>query len=180
MDDIKIKKRNTSFGKRMDTVGYKESTSPASERSQKTNMKIKTLIVFVVILVGLVSVFLLINKNNSDYYESNVSQDVGIFDSKSYYGFVTDEIVFFGKVSVTDRLFYKLSDVFYTDAIDKAKTSDTTGKEQKNSSTIKLIKLGTEYYKFEDEVILPREKVKQIFLLSEGSPILKAILNYNK
>ncbi len=87
-----------------------------------------------------------------------------------FYGIASrDGRLYFAKIDEISGEYYRLSSVFYQD---KSKTVGTS------SSSIILVKFGTEEYQPEGSLLLPKGRVKEIFRLKGDSPILKAVEQY--
>ena len=119
------------------------------------------------------------------------------FDPLAYYGVSTEDgLVYFARITDANERHYRLESVFYGKVPDSQSVSERTNDDGESSgeldeskspdaldgdiatATIELIKLGTENYRPEDVLIVPRENVKQVFVLSDSSPVLRAIRQY--
>ncbi len=133
---------------------------------------------------------------NKDTLRGNANKALE-FDPLAYYGVSTEDgLVYFARITDVNERHYRLESVFYGKVPDPQSISERTNDDGESSgeldepkspdaieggiatATIELIKLGTENYRPEDVLIVPRENVKQVFVLSDSSPVLRAIRQY--
>lgn len=86
---------------------------------------------------------------------------------------------YFGKLSVINDDYYRLTDVFYL----KRKTSDTNANNEESvedvdASDFELIKLGNELHGPDDEMIIPRQNVLYFENLKSDGTVSKTIATY--
>jgi hypothetical protein len=86
---------------------------------------------------------------------------------------------YFGKLSVVNDDYYRLTDVFYL----KRKTTDTNTNDEESvedvdASDFELIKLGNELHGPDDEMIIPRQNVLYFENLKSDGTVSKTINTY--
>jgi len=149
---------------------------PAASNGKKPKMKLNfSKIVFVVfsvllaaVLVG--SIYLLFGANkNAISSQIKTGQYQAVFLNSS------DGQVYFGKLSVLNKDYYKLTDIYYVRVQQVQPDKNTTAQ-----SNISLAKLGSEIHGPEDVMYINRSSVMFWENLKEGGQVVKAIRDYQK
>lgn len=103
-----------------------------------------------------------------------VSHSLSLSQESYHAVFLSNNQVYFGKLSKTNTSFPVLSDVYYIQAFtseDLASTANTSGQLQ-------LVKLGSELHQPQDTMYLNKEQILFIEPLKPDSKIVQAIANY--
>ena len=104
----------------------------------------------------------------------------GIDNGKYQAVFFTNGQVYFGKLSVVNDNYLKLTDIFYLQT--KSSESDSSDSLQKTStesqSDVQLIKLGSEIHGPEDEMIISRDQVLFYENLKNDGKVGQSIKQY--
>lgn len=107
------------------------------------------------------------------------------FEKNAYYGLATAQgELYFAHITDLDEVGYHLADIYYEQkeeqvvSEDESSFAEATADNQNNSIT--LVKFGTEAYEPEDNLVVPKEQVTQLFPLGIDSPILAAINAYTE
>lgn len=149
---------------------------PATGNSKKPKMKLNfSKIVFVVfsvllaaVLVG--SIYLLFGAN-----KNTVSSQIKTGQYQAVFLNSSDGQVYFGKLTVLNKDYYKLTDIYYVRVQQVQPDKNTTAQ-----SNISLAKLGSEIHGPEDVMYVNRSSVMFWENLKEGGQVVKAIRDYQK
>lgn len=90
--------------------------------------------------------------------------------------FLTNNQVYFGKLSKSQTQFPILTDVYYIQALSPQDLSKT----DKTGSQLQLVKLGSELHQPQDIMYLNRDQILFIEPLKPTSSIIKSILEFKK
>lgn len=91
---------------------------------------------------------------------SNLRGGVAIDDSKYQAVSITDGQVYFGKLSMLNDEYVKLSNAYYLQAqVGEGASSEETAEAGSDQNSVKLIKLSNKIYGPEDEIIIPKSQV---------------------
>lgn len=143
-----------------------------SAPSAKNNRRLpqwlnRTLVVGISVLVGLVLLWLVYTKiNGSESQEINGNQYQAVF--------LTNNQVYFGKISDLNKEYLVLTDVFYIETPSQTQASTAT-----TNQNYTLRKLGTsELHSPEDKMIINRDQVTFWENLKESSQVVTKIKEY--
>lgn len=78
---------------------------------------------------------------------------------------------YFGKLSVVDGDFFKLTDIFYVQ-------SDQAGEEEANSSNMQLVKRGEEVFGPQDPMVISRDQVVYFENIKDDSQVSQLMKEY--
>ncbi len=125
------------------------------------------MIISVAILVAAVIAFVVFGGNKSEDELIKTSQYQAVF--------LNDQSgqVYFGKLSVVNSKFYKITDIFY---VRVNQVQPDSGSEESNKAS--LVKLGSELHGPEDEMFVPRDKVLFWENLKNDGKVAKAIVEF--
>jgi len=127
-------------------------------------------VLIAVVLIG--SLYLLIFGNKGTIASQiKTNQYQAVFLNSS------DGQVYFGKLSVLNRDYYKLTDIYYVRVQTVQPDKSTTSSSQQN---ISLAKLGSEIHGPEDVMFINRNSVMFWENLKEDGQVVKAIREYQK
>ncbi len=147
---------------------------PASSRgSHQPGLKswlIRLAIVVAIVTAASLLVWLIWSQNDaiSDKIDKDKHQAV----------FLTSGQVYFGKLEVIDRNWFRLSDVYYVQNNIQGDSDELADAEKPTDSTTKnmqLIKLGDEVHGPEDEMLINRDQVTILENLKPGSRVSQLI-----
>jgi hypothetical protein len=125
------------------------------------------MIISVAILVASVIAFVVFGGGKSENELIKASQYQAVFLNNQ------SGQVFFGRLSLVNSRFYRLTDVYYV-KVDQAQASDNTEDSQK----ISLAKRGNELHGPEDEMFIAKDKVLFWENLKNDGKVVKAIIDY--
>lgn len=162
------------------TVNRGPAESPTPQKASGKKKKIPfniSRILFVVfsVLIAIVllgSIYLLVAGNRSSIASQiKTNQYQAVFLNSS------DGQVYFGKLTVLNRDYYKLTDIYYVRVQTVQPDKSTSSSSQQN---ISLAKLGSEIHGPEDVMFINRNSVMFWENLKEDGQVVKAIREYQK
>lgn len=104
------------------------------------------------------------------------SGGAGQIDSGNYQAvFLTSGQVYFGKLSMVDDKYMKLTDVFY---IQTSTSGTNVQSSDTNSTDMQLIKLGNEIHGPKDTMVISRDQVLFFENLKDDGKVVKTIKQY--
>ena len=157
--------------------GPAESPAPQKASGKKPKMKLNgSRILFVVFsaLIALVligSIYLLVAGNRG-----SISSQIKTNQYQAVFLNSSDGQVYFGKLSVLNRDYYKLTDIYYV-RVQQVQPDKNNTQTQQN---ISLAKLGSEIHGPEDVMYINRNSVMFWENLKEDGQVVKAIREYQK
>lgn len=152
----------------------KQPTPPSSttKRSRKFGKKLSrsTIIAIAAVLLVVAGLFFLLNSRSAAF---------GIDGDKYQSILLSNDQLYFGKLTVVNKDQFKLTDIYYLQSkADEASTEESS--EASSGASFKLIKfaIGDEIYDQEDEMIIASDKVLYYGNLKEDGRASQAIEQY--
>ncbi|MDB5160559.1 MAG: hypothetical protein JWO99_822 [Candidatus Saccharibacteria bacterium] len=152
--------------------------SEEPRRTVREKRSLKKLIISIIVLVVILALGFI---GWTTWSNSHASGPTGIDTSKYQAVFFTNGQVYFGKLQAFNNDTMKLTDIFYlqTQTADTSNTSlQKTATDQ--SSSVQLIKLGSEVHGPEDSMILEKNQVLFYENLKPDGKVAQSIANYKK
>jgi hypothetical protein len=146
-------------------------TKQTNKSGKRFNLPLKLgLIVLVVLLVAAGAWYVLGRGGASSAIDGGKYQAV----------FFTNGQVYFGKLTVVNNDYMRLSNVYYLQS--KTTSSETTPQSasKQDNSDVELIKLGNEIHGPDDEMIIAKDQVLFFENLKSTGTVSKTILDYQK
>lgn len=163
-------------GRPMQSSGQGGAAAPAPQGGAKKK-KFNISKVFSVLLVGLVTIVLVLVIVMLAFGDSGKSISSQINKDKYQAVFLnsSDGQVYFGKLSVENKDYYKLTDIYYVRVQQVQPDKNTTA-----TQNISLAKLGSEIHGPEDVMYIRAEHVMFWENLKADGQVVKAITEYKK
>ena len=134
------------------------------------DMRTSRLLIAILILIGILAGFAV--GALAMGHQSGLSYDVDAYQAV----FLSNNQVYFGKLSKTDTAYPVLSDVYYIQAFAPQDLSN----QASSSSSLQLVKLGSESHQPDDTMYLNRDQILFIEPLKPDSRIVQAIGNFKQ
>jgi hypothetical protein len=113
------------------------------------------------------------------YYEQNTTVGAQIDKGKYQALFLTNGQVYFGKLDLLSGDYYKLTSIFYLQTSSANSTSSQNPQDtSKNSTDVKLIKLGSEVHGPQDEMVVGKDQVLFLENLKSDGKVAQSISQY--
>ncbi len=144
--------------------------SPKAEKASKRS-KLPLFLIIAAVVVALAAWFAF----------SNMNKGGAAIDTNKYQAvFFTNGQVYFGKLSLLNDEYMKLTDIFYLQT--QSSDGEETNPQQTSSdeSNVQLIKLGDEIHGPEDEMILSKDQVLFYENLKTDGKVANSIQEYKK
>lgn len=155
---------------RRSSTTHRREPVPEPKGKKKLIAIIASIVAAVVLIGGMIAIWMGNQANTA----------VAIDTSKYQAVFFTNGQVYFGKLSVLNGSYMKLTDVFYL----QSKSSDDSGNPQKTSSednnNVELIKLGNEIHGPTDQMVVSKDQVLFFENLKSDGKVASTIDQYNK
>ncbi len=163
-------------GRPVQNTSQGAAPAPASNGGGKNKKKLNLGRVLSVLIAGLVAILLIVvivglALGNTGSIASQINKDKyqAVFLNSS------DGQVYFGKLSVQNKDYYKLTDIYYVRVQTVQPDKNTTAQQN-----ISLAKLGSEIHGPEDVMYIRAEHVMFWENLKEDGQVVKAITEYKK
>ena len=146
---------------------------PTPKKSKLQNNGLNKIIAFVVAIVVVVLIaaavyFFVVRDSTTSQIQSNKYQAVFLNSA--------DGQVYFGKLSVMNNRYYKLTDIYYV-RVEQVQPDKTNTQPKQN---ISLAKLGSEIHGPQDTMYINRDSVMFWENLKDDGQVAKAISDYKK
>lgn len=153
-------------------TNHKTAETPSKPKAHKSkNPLVRTILLVVVVLLLLAGGWFAWRAFNAN--------NLGINHAKYQAIFLSNGQVYFGKLSVVNDQYFKLTNVFYIQ--DSSAEVTTTSKEDKTADgDKKLIKLGKEVHGPEDAMVINRDQVTMYENLKSDGEVAKLINQYKE
>ena len=166
MDNVQV--RNDSLTGRPHNSNMNQPAVGRNKKGRKFQLKRIILSLLILLVVSSAVFFGLL------VYRSNVSTTI---NSNEYQAvFFTNGQVYFGKLSIVNGNYMKLSNVFYIQTPDK--TTDLQSSSSTTSANLELIKLGNEVHGPEDAMVINKDQVLFFENIKNDGKVTDSITKY--
>ena len=151
-------------------VPSSQHTVKAKKPSKRFKLPIILIAILVIAAVGIFAWAGLNNKNAGTAIDTSKYQAV----------FFTNGQVYFGKLSMMNDKYLKLTDIFYLQTKTAAGTDSNPQQTSTDQSNVQLIKLGEEIHGPEDEMVLSKDQVLFYENIKADGKVGQSIQAYKK
>jgi hypothetical protein len=152
--------------------GARSNGSVSKPGPKKRNLKLISLIVGAVIIVGLLTL------GGWFIYRSSTAATI---DSTKYQAvFFTNGQVYFGKLQTVNNGYMRLSNIFYLQAQNAEADSQNPQETSNKNSDVQLIKLGNEVHGPDDEMIISKDQILFFENLKKDGKVTDSIKQYQE
>lgn len=148
---------------------------PFDERKKRRSLKRMLLPVIILIVILVIGFF-----GWSAWSKSHAAATTGIDTSKYQAVFFTNGQVYFGKLQAFNGDYLKLTDIFYLQTQSNSSTAGSTNPQTSStdSSSVQLIKLGSEVHGPEDAMMIAKDQVLFYENLKPDGKVAQSIDKY--
>lgn len=150
-------------------AGHGQRQTGQRRNKGKQGLLIGGILLLIVLIIGAIA-FSIIRSGTASTIDSSKQQAV----------FFTNGQVYFGKLSVVNKDYMRLTNVWYLQAKNSQNKTDPQAATAQDASDVELIKLGAEIHGPTDEMVINRDQVLFYENLKTDGKVSQSITNYLK